>query len=172
MVFQKKPSIEEKKKLSIILVSDTHGESKPFREILQMKGDIFIHAGDFTDYGEEQDFFNFFKILDKLNFKHKIVIAGNHEISLDNGCITNKKKEVYLHKYKCKVKNKIFSSVERILSVSSKRDAFTFNIRPFKSKESPFLDHLIHLIMSEMLFSIENGIKNKFGMLFPKKLTF
>ena len=57
-----------------------------------MKGDIFIHAGDFTDYGREEDFKKFFKYLDKLNFKHKIVISGNHEISLDNGCILNKKK--------------------------------------------------------------------------------
>ncbi|MCB0370583.1 MAG: metallophosphoesterase [Bdellovibrionales bacterium] len=34
-----------------MVVSDTHGQIKPFKDILHMKGDIFIHAGDFTDYG-------------------------------------------------------------------------------------------------------------------------
>jgi len=48
-----------------------------------MSGDIFIHAGDFTDYGREEDFTNFFSKLERLKFKHKIVIAGNHEISLE-----------------------------------------------------------------------------------------
>jgi predicted phosphodiesterase len=90
-----------RKKLEIVAVSDTHGSVHPFQKLWQLKGDIFIHAGDFTDYGEEKDFLNFFKILDRLNFKHKIVIAGNHEISLDNGCVTNKKREIYLHKHPC-----------------------------------------------------------------------
>lgn len=44
-----------------------------------MKGDIFIHAGDFTDYGIEEDFIKFFAFLDKLTtFKYKIVTGGNH----------------------------------------------------------------------------------------------
>jgi len=43
-----------------------------------MTGDIFIHGGDFTDYGEEEHFLAFFRFLDKLKFKHKIVISGNH----------------------------------------------------------------------------------------------
>jgi 3',5'-cyclic AMP phosphodiesterase CpdA len=53
-----------------------------------MTGDIFIHAGDFTDYGREEHFTKFFDFLDKLKFKHKIVISGNHEIILDNGCMS------------------------------------------------------------------------------------
>lgn len=68
-----------------------------------MKGDIFIHGGDFTEYGIEEDFVKFFSYLEKLNFRYKIVIAGNHEISLDNGCISVKKKAIYLNKYKCNV---------------------------------------------------------------------
>lgn len=67
-----------------------------------MEGDIFIHAGDFTYYGKDTDFIKFFNFLDQLKFKHKIVISGNHEITLDNGCIIPAQKQQYLNKYKCK----------------------------------------------------------------------
>ena len=71
--------------------------------LLGIKGDIFIHAGDFTRYGKESNFNDFFKFLDQLCFKHKIVIAGNHEIILDNGNIKPKNKVKFLEKYPCKV---------------------------------------------------------------------
>jgi len=41
-----------RKKLDIIVVSDTHGSYKKLKPILNMTGDIFIHAGDFTYYGQ------------------------------------------------------------------------------------------------------------------------
>jgi len=95
-------------------VSDTHGEYQELNRIYAlMKGDIFIHAGDFTDYGREEDFIKFYDYLDNLkNFRYKIVIAGNHEISLDNGCILKRKKEIYLNQNKCKVIQVLFSLVE------------------------------------------------------------
>lgn len=48
-----------------------------------ISGDIFIHAGDFTNYNNRKNFNAFIDILSKINFKHKIVIPGNHEILLD-----------------------------------------------------------------------------------------
>jgi len=48
-----------------------------------MEGDIFIHAGDFTLYSNEKHLFKFCEQLDKLRFKHKIVVCGNHEINFD-----------------------------------------------------------------------------------------
>ena len=59
-------------------MSDTHDMHHKIDIKSLPEADIFIHAGDFTDYGKEQDFWRFFELLDKLNFKHKIVIAGNH----------------------------------------------------------------------------------------------
>ncbi len=50
-----------------------------------LSGDIFIHAGDFTNYNRRSDFAEFINLLAKLNFKHKVVIPGNHEILLDPG---------------------------------------------------------------------------------------
>lgn len=44
----------------------------------------YVIEGDFTYYGMDSDFDKFFDFLDSLkNWKHKIVIAGNHEIVLD-----------------------------------------------------------------------------------------
>jgi len=62
--------------IRIVCVSDTH---QHFPEI--PNGDIFIHGGDFTYDGRPgavQDFNNW---LGKLPHKHKIVIAGNHDIT-------------------------------------------------------------------------------------------
>nr|CAI5821655.1 unnamed protein product [Callosobruchus analis]CAI5832278.1 unnamed protein product [Callosobruchus analis] len=46
-------------------------------------GDVFIHAGDFTKCGQKEEVIQFDKWLDSLPHKHKIVIAGNHELSFD-----------------------------------------------------------------------------------------
>lgn len=48
-------------------------------------GDVLIHAGDFTNFGGNDEIDNFSKFLETLNhkFRYKIVIAGNHEFSFD-----------------------------------------------------------------------------------------
>lgn len=94
------------------MLSDTHGDLKQLKKVSELSGDIFIHAGDFTYYGRELDFNFFFKYLEKLNFRYKIVISGNHEIALDNGCISHKRREQYLAKYPCSVPFQLYSSVE------------------------------------------------------------
>uniref|UniRef100_A0A0A9WZK3 Metallophosphoesterase domain-containing protein 1 n=1 Tax=Lygus hesperus TaxID=30085 RepID=A0A0A9WZK3_LYGHE len=43
----------------------------------------FIHAGDFTRCGLEDEVVEFNNWIGKLPHKHKIVIAGNHELSFD-----------------------------------------------------------------------------------------
>jgi len=82
--------IEGKKKVRIVVVSDTH---HLHREIpLYPHADIFIHCGDFThkrDWKGDtsrcpnslKDFNNW---LGDLPYKYKIVIAGNHEIGFNN----------------------------------------------------------------------------------------
>lgn len=71
--------------------------------MLSKAGDIFIHAGDFTYYGQEKSFRKFFDFLDKLPYRYKVVVSGNHEISLDNGCIAPNKLKAYLSKYPCTI---------------------------------------------------------------------
>merc|ERR1712137_542435 len=85
--------------IRVVCISDTHGlhERRPINTEMSAgkdkppkygpidvpPGDILIHAGDFTNTGlitEVEDFNHF---LGKLPHKHKIVIAGNHDLTLD-----------------------------------------------------------------------------------------
>lgn len=47
-------------------------------------GDVLIHAGDFTNVGELDQVEDFIKWLTELPHKHKIFIAGNHDISVED----------------------------------------------------------------------------------------
>ncbi|CAF2798024.1 unnamed protein product [Rotaria sp. Silwood2] len=47
-------------------------------------GDILIHAGDITNYGRgSKPFDDFAQWLSELSFKHKLIIAGNHDSILN-----------------------------------------------------------------------------------------
>ncbi|XP_043919761.1 metallophosphoesterase domain-containing protein 1-like isoform X2 [Protopterus annectens] len=62
-----------------VCISDTHfANNIPLPE-----GDVLIHAGDFSDWGRRQEIEKFCAWLDVCNFEKKIVIAGNHDLSLD-----------------------------------------------------------------------------------------
>ncbi|KAI1705255.1 calcineurin-like phosphoesterase domain-containing protein [Ditylenchus destructor] len=47
-------------------------------------GDVFVHCGDFTHIGEKAAVLKFNKQIGELPHKHKIVIAGNHEIGFED----------------------------------------------------------------------------------------
>lgn len=66
--------------MRIVCLSDTHTRHK---RIEVPSGDILIHAGDFTGRGEVWELKNFFDWFSKLPHKHKIFIAGNHDISFE-----------------------------------------------------------------------------------------
>lgn len=63
-----------------VCISDTHSTH---RRMQIPEGDVLIHCGDFTERGFMKEVVDFNKWLGKLPHKHKIVIAGNHEISFD-----------------------------------------------------------------------------------------
>ncbi|EKX36325.1 hypothetical protein GUITHDRAFT_79022, partial [Guillardia theta CCMP2712] len=63
-----------------VCLSDTHS----LHDTVQVPmGDVLIHAGDFTNVGLPSDVQKFNEFLGRLPHKHKIVIAGNHDISFD-----------------------------------------------------------------------------------------
>ncbi|XP_008549753.1 metallophosphoesterase domain-containing protein 1 [Microplitis demolitor] len=70
-------------KLRVVCMSDTHSLT-PFIKFDIPRGDIFIHAGDFTKCGSLQEVIDFNTWIGNLPHKHKIVIAGNHELSFDS----------------------------------------------------------------------------------------
>lgn len=66
-----------------VCVSDTHGLH---RGVAIPQGDVLIHAGDFTNTGEESQVQDFAQWLveekQKGGFNHVVVIAGNHDITM------------------------------------------------------------------------------------------
>ncbi|KAK3674622.1 hypothetical protein LTR78_005344 [Recurvomyces mirabilis] len=69
-------------KLRIVCVSDTHNHA-PGQGYTLPAGDVLIHAGDLTNQGSLAELENAFEWLAKADFAYKIVVAGNHDLSLD-----------------------------------------------------------------------------------------
>jgi Icc-related predicted phosphoesterase len=61
--------------MRIVLVSDTHGHAVRIPD-----GDILIHAGDLTPSGSRSEVATGIKWLASLPHRHKILIAGNHDL--------------------------------------------------------------------------------------------
>jgi Icc-related predicted phosphoesterase len=83
--------------MKIICISDTHNLHK---DLKIPDGDILIHAGDMTCVGGMDEIKEFNEWLGTLPHRHKIVIAGNHDLYLEavpsmaNALIT---KAIYLN---------------------------------------------------------------------------
>ena len=70
--------LEDSKSVSVVMISDTHGKHRDLDQVLP-HGDILIHAGDFTLFGNQKDAIDFNDWLGDLPYLFKIVINGNHE---------------------------------------------------------------------------------------------
>ncbi len=66
--------------LRLVLISDTHNLH---RKLSIPDGDILIHAGDLTSWGDPKDLRSLNDWLGKLPHQHKLVIAGNHDFCLE-----------------------------------------------------------------------------------------
>ncbi|KAH8756666.1 calcineurin-like phosphoesterase [Diaporthe sp. PMI_573] len=62
----------------LVCVSDTHNQT-----LKLPKGDVLIHAGDLTNQGSFSELSKTVQWLEKADFEAKIVIAGNHDVTLD-----------------------------------------------------------------------------------------
>jgi Icc-related predicted phosphoesterase len=68
--------------LKIVCISDTHGKHAALR---LPEGDVLIHAGDFMTYGDRlSEIASFNHWLSKQPHRHKIVIAGNHDLLFES----------------------------------------------------------------------------------------
>lgn len=79
--------------MRIIAISDTHTKE---REIVVPNGDVLIHAGDFTYRGRKNEFIDFLDWFLELPHKHKVFIAGNHDITLDSSVREDLSLSIYL----------------------------------------------------------------------------
>ncbi len=62
--------------LRVVCISDTHSRHG---ELAMPPGDILVHAGDLTEIGAEEDVVEFDRWLGRQPYRHRIVIAGNHD---------------------------------------------------------------------------------------------
>lgn len=67
--------------MRIVAISDTHTHHM---EIEVPHGDVLVHAGDFTYKGRRDEISEFLDWFLNLPHKHKVLIAGNHDIQLDS----------------------------------------------------------------------------------------
>lgn len=66
--------------MKLVMLSDTH---ENHRQVSIPDGDVLIHAGDFTMMGEPKRIYDFADWFMSHPHKHKILVAGNHDVSLD-----------------------------------------------------------------------------------------
>lgn len=63
-----------------VCISDTHNRTNGLKI---PAGDVLLHAGDFSDIGQPKDIEKFGLFLSDLPHQHKVVIAGNHDLTFD-----------------------------------------------------------------------------------------
>ena len=66
--------------MRVVCISDTHNQHS---QINLPQGDVLIHAGDFSGTGTLKQVIEFVKWFSSQPHSHKILIAGNHDITLD-----------------------------------------------------------------------------------------
>ncbi|EQC47561.1 metallophosphatase domain-containing protein [Bacteriovorax sp. Seq25_V] len=67
--------------MKLTFFSDTHTKHS---EVPIGSGDILFHCGDITRRGDLKELTDFASFMATLNFKHKIVIAGNHDFCFED----------------------------------------------------------------------------------------
>ncbi|KAF1834436.1 Metallo-dependent phosphatase [Decorospora gaudefroyi] len=68
----------KRRKTRIVCISDTHNQTPKLP-----RGDVLIHAGDLTNQGSYSELQKSVRWLEGQGFEAKIVVAGNHDITLD-----------------------------------------------------------------------------------------
>lgn len=66
----------------IACISDTHGLQGRMSHEVPEETDVLIHAGDFSSIGKYEDFANFRSFMEQQPHQQKIVIAGNHDVTM------------------------------------------------------------------------------------------
>ena len=66
--------------LKILHLSDTHGVHRRLRDLPE--ADILVQSGDFTMSGSEAETLDFLEWVCDLPYRHKVLVAGNHDACL------------------------------------------------------------------------------------------
>lgn len=81
--------------MKLVLISDTHGDHYSIKNIPD--GDVIIHCGDFVgDHRYMIGYNDFIKWFASLPHKHKLLIAGNHDVLFEHAQFTREVAELLL----------------------------------------------------------------------------
>lgn len=79
----KDPSSKPTNAIRVIGFSDTHTKHNDIKKEWFQPADIAIFAGDFSNFGSLDNTNSFKSFFKSLPYKHKILIAGNHDLTFD-----------------------------------------------------------------------------------------
>ncbi|XP_013415146.1 UPF0046 protein C25E10.12-like isoform X1 [Lingula anatina] len=146
--------------LRIVHISDTHNKHREYAPHIP-GGDVLVHSGDFSNFNffrkwfKEIDYRYELKALDKffgsLPHKHKIFVAGNHDLNLEKHTSqeirNNVKNFTYLQDDWIEIEGlKFYGSPWTASRSSSRADAFTEPIEELDSKWSKLPDDIDVLV--------------------------
>jgi predicted MPP superfamily phosphohydrolase len=66
-------------KTRVLIISDTHG----YELVGTPDADVVLHCGDLIENGIPEDYEKAIRMLGRINAELKVVIAGNHDLTLD-----------------------------------------------------------------------------------------
>ncbi|MCA8922097.1 MAG: metallophosphatase domain-containing protein [Planctomycetes bacterium] len=66
--------------LRVVAISDTHGLHT---QLELPPGDVLLHAGDYSTHGAPDEFFEFTAWFAAQPHRHKLMVAGNHDVVLE-----------------------------------------------------------------------------------------
>lgn len=68
--------------MKTVFISDTHGQHRKLKNL--PKGDLIIHGGDVSKLGKDHEVEDFIHWFLRLDYAHKIFIAGNHDFYFED----------------------------------------------------------------------------------------
>ncbi|CAD0087421.1 unnamed protein product [Aureobasidium mustum] len=86
--------MDSQPKTRFFIISDTHGDDLTHYPIEPV--DVVIHCGDLTEESKLSEYKQAIKLLNTINAPLKLVIAGNHDFTLDDTLYRKKLAESYL----------------------------------------------------------------------------
>lgn len=125
--------------MRILHLSDTHGMHHRLKDL--PPADIIVHSGDGSEEGEMDEILDFLDWFFNLDYKHKIFVAGNQDLSLDGGNIENLPKDChYLHHSGVEIEGIKFWGVPYFLS-DELEGSFQLIMNPIPDETDILISH-------------------------------
>ncbi|KLU89540.1 hypothetical protein MAPG_08511 [Magnaporthiopsis poae ATCC 64411] len=82
-------------KTRFLIISDTHGLEFPEESRPTERVDVVLHCGDLTEGSSVDEYHTTLRLLQKIDAPLKLVIAGNHDVTLDERAVRRLVQETF-----------------------------------------------------------------------------